>query len=192
MDADDISAWIYALAQADDRDALHPVELAQRLGIEVVRSDTHGPNRGRLDDMTIRIGRRVDGSSLTWIVGHELAEYALRETGYDGEDVERRANQGAAAIIMPRAAFLRHLRHATIAEMARYYDVSCTAASLRYGEVTGQPTAVIVPTHVHIRGEAFEWGDLPGLAKAKPRDLPDGVERVRLFDAVKRVRLIVK
>lgn len=190
MDADDISAWIYAQAEADDEDALHPIELAQRAKIDVVRSDMHGPKRGRMDDGVIRISRRLDGSALTWVVAHELAEHALRENGYVDEDVERRADSGAAAIIMPRRAFVKHLRHASIAEMARYYDVSCTAASLRFGEVTGTPVAVVVPTHVHIRGEAFEWGDLPGLAKAKAP--PEGVERAMLFDAHKRVRLIVK
>lgn len=138
----------------------------------------------------IHVGRRLEGSALTWLVAHELAELALRVTDYRGEDIERLADSGAAAIIMPREAFLKHARHLSIADMARLYNVSCTAASLRYGEVTGRPTAVIVPTHIHIRGEDWEWGDLPGLAKAKAP--PEGVDRARLFDATKRVRLIVR
>lgn len=190
MDADDIQAWLYDRASVDDDEAPHPVALAHRLGIEVVRSDLHGPGRARLDDMTIRVGRRVEGTALVWFVAHELAEFALRESGYVGEDVERRADAGAAAIVMPRRAFSRQVRLASLAEIARFYDLSCTAISLRYGEVTGRPTVVIAPTHVHIRGEAFEWGDLPGLAKAKAP--PEGVERVRLADNQRRVRLIVK
>lgn len=190
MDADDIQAWLYGQAEADDEDPLHPVELAQRAKIDVVRSDMHGPKRGRMDDGVIRIGRRLTGSALTWVVAHELAEHCLRETGYVDEDIERRADSGAAAIIMPRRAFVKHLRHAAISEMARFYDVSGTAASLRFGEVTGRPTVVIAPTHIHIRGEPFEWGDLPGLAKAKAA--PDEVDRAMLFDDHRRVRLIVK
>lgn len=189
MDADDIAAWIYSRARVDEEDPPGPVALARRI-VSVVRSDTHGPHGAKLDEGVIHVGRRLEGSALTWLVAHELAELALRVSDYRGEDIERLADSGAAAIIMPRRAFLKHARHLSIADMARLYRVSGTAASLRFGEVTGRPVAVIAPTHVHIRGEDWEWGDLPGLAKAKAP--PEGVDRVRLFDATKRVRLIVK
>lgn len=189
MDADDIAAWIYSRARVDEEDPPGPVALARRI-VSVVRSDTHGPHGAKLDEGVIHVGRRLEGSALTWLVAHELAELALRVTDYRGEDIERLADSGAAAIIMPRPAFVKHARHLSISDMAKLYGVSCTAASLRYGEVTRRPVAVVAPTHVHIRGEDWEWGDLPGLAKAKAP--PEGVDRARLFDAVKRVRLIVR
>lgn len=190
VDADDISAWIYSRAGADDEDAQHPVALVKPCGLRLVRSDMHGPGRGKLEGTVIRVGRRIEGTALLWVVAHELAEFAIRECDYRGEDAERLADAGAAAIVMPRRAFLKHLRTASLAEMARFYELSCTAISLRYGETTGRPVAVIAPTHVHLRGEPIEWGDLPGLAKAKLP--PEGVERVRLADNKRRVRLIVK
>lgn len=189
LDPDDIAAWIYSRARVDEEDPPGPVGLARRI-VSVVRSDDHGPNGAKLDEGVIHVGRRLQGSALTWLVAHELAELAIRVADYRGEDAERLADSGAAAIIMPRRAFLKHARHMSISDMAKLYDVSCTAASMRFGEVTGRPVAIIAPTHIHIRGEDWEWGDLPGLAKAKAA--PEEVERAMLFDDHRRVRLIVK
>lgn len=188
MDADDIGAWVYGRANADEEDPPGPVALALALGVPVVRSDAHGPRDAVLDDGIIRVSRRATGRRLCWAVAHELAELSLRIEGYRGSDIEALADSGAAAIIMPRRGFLKHLRHLTLADLSRFYDLSCTAVSLRYGETTGRPVAVIAPTHVHVRGEAFEWGDLPGLARAKAP--PPGFDRVRLADDRRRVRLI--
>jgi len=192
LDPDDISAWIFDRAGADDEDPPHPLALVKPCGLRVVFSDNHGPGRGQLDGKVIKLARRLDETAIKWVVAHELAEYCLRQVDYRGEDVELLANAGAAAIVMPRRAFIKHVRHATLAEMARYYELSCTAISLRYGETTNRPVAIIAPTHVHIRGEPIEWGNLPGLAKAKPKDLPEGIERVKLADNHRRVRLIVR
>lgn len=189
LDADDIAAWIYDRARMDEGDPPGPVALARKI-VGVVRSDTHGPHGAKLDEGIIHVGRRLEGSALTWLVAHELAELVIRVTDYRGEDAERLADAGAAAIIMPREAFMRHARHLSIRDMAKLYNVTCTAASLRYGEVTGRPTAIIAPTHIHIRGEDWEWGDLPGLAKAKAA--PEEVDRAMLFDDHRRVRLIVR
>lgn len=190
MDADDISAWVYSRARVDEERPPGPIALAREMGLVIVRSDLHGPGGAKLAEGKIHVGRRVGGDALVWLVAHELAELALRVHDYRGEDIERVADSGAAAIIMPRRAFVKHMRHATISQMAYFYRVSNTAASLRFGEVTSRPLVVIASTHIHVRGEPWEWGDLPGLAKAKT--VPEGVERVRLGDDVRRVRLIVK
>lgn len=189
MDADDIGAWVFGRANADEEDPPGPVALALLMGVPVVRSDLHGPNDAVLDDGIIRVSRRLARQRLVWAVAHELAELCLRVEGYRGGNIEQLADAAAAAIVMPHRGFMKHLRHMTLRQLSGFYDLSCTAVSLRLGETTGRPVAVVAPTHVHVRGEAFEWGDLPGLAKARRK--PAGFDRARVEDDRRRVRLIV-
>lgn len=130
-----------------------------------------------------------------WYILHELAEWRLQALDYREHDAEQQADAIAAALVMPRRAFLAELRHQgrRFSRLAKAFVTSETAVSLRYGETTTIPTAVIDPYQVRTRGDEYGWPAPPvlrGLAQAKrlPRDI--GIERLSLRDDKRRRVLI--
>lgn len=113
---------------------------------------------------------------------HEVGHYVL---GPDASEQE--CDQLAAAVLLPRQAFLRErLEHRRrISTIARSFGSDETCAWLRLAEVTGERVAVVTPRIVRARGNDTEtWlGDAqlrefaaasraPGLKKASLRDDP--------------------
>ena len=118
------------------------------------------------DEWRIYLRRKLPRERVAFAVAHELVEWALR--GYIGEDIETRANLGAAAILVPRRALAR-LRGCTLHELAEAFKVSETLIALREAEVTGEPRAVVSPALVRVRGpEAWVWPSERELRRGHP------------------------
>lgn len=102
------------------------------------------------DAWRIYLRRKLPRERVAFAVAHELCEWAMRGETVR-EDVETRANLGAAALLVPRAALAR-LRGCTLHELAAAFRVSETLIALREAEVTGEPRAVVSPALVRVRG----------------------------------------
>jgi hypothetical protein len=106
-------------------------------------------------------------------IAHELGHYYIpshrnRPTGWCGEDdmvaladsgkqYEWEANDFAAELLMPRRLFMtdagaRDPAFRSIGELASLYDVSATAAAIRYVEVTSEACALVCA-----RAGVIEW-----------------------------------
>lgn len=121
-------------------------------------------------------------------IAHEIGHWALERCGVD--DSEEGSDYIAAALLMPRAAFVQRVREVGVEplQLALSFGVTETAAILRYGEVMGAPLALIAPATVRVRGpESWVWPDEPTLRKAAVTGLP-GLAKVRLQG--KRVALV--
>lgn len=118
------------------------------------------------DEWRIYLRRKLPRERVAFAVAHELCEWAMR--GYIGEDIEQRANLGAAALLVPRRALAR-LRGCTLHELAAAFKVSETLIALREAEVTGEPRAVVSPALVRVRGpEAWVWPSERELRRGVP------------------------
>ncbi len=114
-----------------------------------------------------------------FVLLHELAHVLLGRTA-----TERECDALAAALLVPKRALLRAIgdRGARLPSLARVFGASESCIGLRLGEVTNQPTALVAPASVRIRGSTYPWppeADIrrvaegpatPGLRKAKLRD----------------------
>jgi hypothetical protein len=123
-----------------------------------------------------------------FVIGHELAHWCLGDRVGDEAETERACDALAAALIAPRAAFLRALRRhgARFPRLAKAFATSESLVALRFGETTFAPLALVAPRSVRVRGAAYSWpsaekdirsmvassGAMPGLRKAQLRDDP--------------------
>lgn len=184
-DADAVSSHLHRLASVEDCDPIGPIALARRLGIAVLRAPRGGQHGDAwTSGLTIFVAPRLPLERLVFAVAHELAEWVVGDSA--SEHTEHLCDAAAAAIIAPRAAFLGW--HADVGDdlpaLAAAFRVTETCMAMRLGEVTGRPVIVVAPGHAHVRGEPWEWGDIGAL---RSRDLPRGVERVRLTDDARRI-----
>ena len=101
----------------------------------------------------IYVRRYIDHALRNYLVGHEVAEWALDCAGYCEDDRERAANAIGAALLLPRRAFLRSFRdHGfDLAELAAQYVAPWGAVALRVGETTDTPVALVTQSRVHRR-----------------------------------------
>lgn len=171
---------------ADDREPPDVLELAQKLtGAPVVTI----PHRGLPGDAmlaTVHGHRRIymrsglPGQRLRWAVAHELGHLVL---GLDSstQENEEACDAFAAALLVPRRAYRIALVETgdDYTNLARWFGTSESCVALRYGEVTDEPLALIVPSRVYVRGFDFAWPEesdlrsvalLPGVRKARLRD----------------------
>lgn len=184
-DAEAVSQHLHRVADVDPADPVGPLALAARLGIPVLRAQRRGfDGDAWTDGLSIIVAPRLPLERLVFAVAHELAEWVLGSRA--DETTEALCDAAAAAIVAPRDAFLDW--HADVGDdlpaLAAAFRVTETCMAMRIGEVTGRPVIVVAPDHAHVRGEAWEWGDLVAL---RSRALPRGVERVRLTDAPRRI-----
>lgn len=140
------------------------------------------------------VNPRLGPRRRAFAVAHELAERHLAEQGYEGEDIERRANALGAALLVPAPALRTALRVVgrRLPDLADAFDVSQSIVALRLGEVTGTPLALVLERRVAIRGEPFEWpapARLVAIAGGQ-ESVPDGVEVERITDARRRAAFV--
>lgn len=124
---------------------------------------------------------------LAHVVGHELGHWICRREGV--EDREDLCDAIGAAIVAPRAAYLAALSHhgARLHALAETFATTESLVALRYGEVTGAPTALITRESVRTCGE-YPWppeNELRQLARSGG----DRLRRLRLRDDPHRVVL---
>jgi hypothetical protein len=82
-----------------------------------------------------------DGSTRS--LAHELAHHACTLFGLPTPHDERFVVAVASALVVPRDAYLRALRHGvSLADRAARFGVQETCVALREGETTGRPVAV--------------------------------------------------
>lgn len=140
------------------------------------------------------INPRLSPRRRAFSIAHELAERHLSRLGYEGEDVEARANAIGAALLVPAPALRFALRQIgrRLPELSDVFDVSQSIVALRLGEVTGSPLALVMDHRVAVRGEPFAWPSAARLvAIAGGREaVPDGIVVEKISDA--RRRAVVK
>ncbi len=123
-------------------------------------------------------------------VGHELAHWYYRRTGYSGNDLELRCDALSAALLAPMP-FFRSIRRriVDVPDVAQALGTTQSLAALREGEVLGTPTALVQPARIRIRGDEWGWpseDELRRYAKAGHAAL----RKVRISDEPKRVVIV--
>lgn len=139
------------------------LEIAAMLGIPVVFTrppDVHGegeiePYRG---DFRILLLTGLSPQESSFAAAHEISHVWFRRTGaafLTQDDEEDAADQVAAALLMPAALLLRSfiLHDPDFPALALEYGVSQTAMALRFGELTGQPVAIVGASRPLFRGQ---------------------------------------
>jgi hypothetical protein len=121
-----------------------------------------------------------------FIVLHELS-HVLLGRGASEQD----CNSLAAALLMPRDAFLAALKdHGTrLPRLARSFGATESCVGLRFGEVTERPTALVSPSAVKIRGAAYLWPNEASLRALAESPKTPGLKRARLRDDTTRAVL---
>lgn len=162
VDTEAATLRLYARANVDPEYPPGPHEVAARLGVEIRYNaaqvvDGSGANYDPTRDV---VWLRPDLSLPTELLmlWHELAERELLPLGRTAGH-EQLCDQLAYRLRMPHPGF------AWVAEevgpawtaLARPWFASHVAAGLRWGEVTGEPTAVVTPSGVRYRGERWAW-----------------------------------
>lgn len=122
-------------------------------------------------------------------LGHEIAEWALRREGIrdgHGMDVESSADALAAALLAPRpfATSACRARGGSWTQLALDFGCTESCAALRYGEVTGEPLALVTPASIRERGAPAPWPEDSLMRSAAPCP---GVVKVRLRDDPNRI-----
>lgn len=187
---------IYREAGCDPASPVSPEELARGLlgaaGIlEQAQPITSAAWCNAHSRLLLRPG--VAGTRRSWLLAHELAERHLSRLNYRGADVEAFANRIAASLIAPAPAVRLALRALgqDYAALAEVFDTTQSVMALRIGEVTGQPTALVTRTRVHIRGDEWCWPDEAELRAilARPANsfLPAKTRLLRLQDSFNRL-----
>lgn len=136
------------------------------------------------DAIEVRAG--LSSYARQWALAHELAERILSRGCWSSEIVEQFADAIAGALLVPAPLFRAGLRACgrSLPRLSQAFGVSQSVVSLRLGEVTGSPLALVTRQRVHIRGDMWGWPaerDLRRLAIATV--LPPEVERVVLTDS---------
>ena len=193
-EADAWATTIRERAGVDADEVVKPSELARGLGVELYQArglrlpgDAALAFWGGKPRIALRSGLSVERARFA--VFHELAEYAL--AGHVDATIEDACNAIAAALAMPRRAFLRAIRdlgedpHA----LAHAFRVTPTAAALRLGETTQIPLAALTPSWMWIRGRAITWPPEPEIRRIARGGRP-GIRKLGLEP--RRVALIVE
>jgi hypothetical protein len=145
------------------------------------------------DRRVIAVNPRLADATYQWAIGHELGHW-IRGTGHGERDCEEAAcHYVAAALLMPRAAFLGAYRRrghdaSSVHQLALAFGVTDTSAALRIGETDGRPVAVVAPHRIFARGDA-EWPEEAAIRTWAKRGNPS-LSRVRLVDDCARVALV--
>jgi len=143
----------------------------------------------------IYVREGLSASRLNHAIAHELGEWFLRCRGYVEADVEELSGRVAAAICVPRAAFVSaHGNYGDdLSGLSKAFRVSESLMALRAAECLGTPTALITRKVVRIRGEPREWpttrGEWTELVK-QVRAHPNGLSIRTLSDS--RGRFVIR
>jgi len=116
---------------------------------------------------------------------HELAHWAIGLRAAESD-----CDALAAALLVPRGAFLRAVRAkgGRIATLAATFKTTHSFAALRLGETTHRPVALVTAESIRTRGAAYTWPSGAQLLRAARGDLP-GIRKIGLPDDPGRVAL---
>lgn len=142
----------------------------------------------------INVRDTLNARQLNHAIAHELGEWFLRCKGYTEPDVEELSGRVAAAICVPRPAFVsaRARLGEDLAAMSAEFRVSQSLMVLRVAECCGTATALITRRVVRTRGAPWDWPTTrDGWARliARGRDRQDGLRITSLSDSRRRVAL---
>lgn len=194
MELERLAQEIRTIAHLDDDDLPLAPEIAERvLGKGSVLFGLPG-TAARLDGLRIIVP--PEHPDLNFIVGHELAEWALRDVlRFRGPhpEKEQAANYVAAALLAPPMTVRRaysyfgeHLR-----PLAKTFGLSQTSATLRLAEVRGDERAVVTRSgNVLLRTQGtFPWADVPVADVAHGRTQWMGLAKARLRGGIDEGRI---
>lgn len=164
------------------------------MGDRAVRTVPRGTlsNAGALvrinDEWRIYLDRPRPDAVKRFVALHEFAHWAL-----GGDASERDCDSLAAALLLPREAFLRALseRGVALPQLARAFGATETCVALRLGETTDQALALITPATVRVRGEGYSWPAESTIRALAAHPKP-GLRKTQLRDDSRRVALLVK
>jgi len=136
----------------------------------------------------------LNSRQLNHAIAHELGEWFLRCRGYADSDVEDLSSRVAAAICVPRPAFMpAHRQYGEdLTRLSQSFAVSESLMALRIAECLGLATALITRRVVRTRGEAHDWPSTPEGWKelvAHAREHPNGLSVRNVSDSKGRVIL---
>jgi hypothetical protein len=128
-----------------------------------------------------------------FVIAHELAHWALGDRAGDELETERACDALAAALIAPRAAFLKmvHRHGARFTRLAKAFATTESLVVLRYGETTLEPLALVAPRSVRVRGAEYSWPSEPAIRAMAIGPKP-GLRKASLRDDVRRIALVAK
>jgi predicted transcriptional regulator len=197
-EAEDVAARLLHRAGYDLDDAPGPVRIAHGLGVEILRvapEECWGRGEAARDCDLIYVRAGLAPEELAFTIAHEVMEWHLARAPHPlahGPQKEAFCDIGAAALLAPRRAFYEDARHhgPDLSRLGRRYGITQSCAALRYGEVTGAPTALVAPMTVRLRG--LPWGWPPRAQMRRLACLPamPGMIRTRLGDDRARVALV--
>lgn len=181
-----VALALYRRAGLEPDTPADPVELAERLlGEGCVRLVHSGalPGTAALARVVgcwrVYVRSRASAERQRFAVLHELGHYAL---GLSAREAD--CDAVAAALLLPYPAFRRAAIElgADWSALAARFDCSESAVALRWGEVVGDPLALVAPLTVRVRGLPWGWpqhdhairelaaAPRPGLASTRLRD----------------------
>ena len=122
---------------------------------------------------------------------HELAHHHLGTDAHGSPELEALCDAIAGALLCPRRAFRAAVSAHGMAwaQIAIDFNVEESCAILRYGEVMGEPLALVAPRSVRVRGQDWTWPDERGLRRLARAGGP-GVARTELAGDTRRVVLL--
>lgn len=200
-DLDGLADALYREAKLELDEPVNPAALARTLlgssdAVQVVPPHALKYTRAQLafvsGEWRIYV-RRDDRPTMAFNVAHELAHWALRREGYDGDNEERDADYLGAAIIAPRRAFGAAVRiHGRdYVALAEAFGTTESLAALRFGEATSTPLALVRPGLVRVRSQlSFVWPDEGTITRWARGAVPRGLVKTRLTDDPRRVLLV--
>lgn len=180
-DIEGLAGWLLKRAGVPDDEHVHPDDVAEGCGVScwTWRGVRTGAVLVRVRrSWQIHVHPRLDILATRWAVAHELGHYALHVAGaHDAMTDETSADAIAAALLAPRRAMrLAARKHGpAFVALGDAFDVWPSCCALRWGEVTGEPVALLTPrAPVMVRGEPFVWPPerilrrgAPGLVRAE-------------------------
>ena len=139
----------------------------------------------------IYLSNRLGPTRAAFVALHELAHLHLGAREHGGPELEALCDAIAAALLCPRMAFRAAVcaRGLDWAQLALDFGTSCSVVALRYGEVTGEPMALVAPRRVRVRGAEWTWPTERGIRRLARSGGP-GLARTVLPDDERRVLLL--
>jgi hypothetical protein len=171
----------------------HPVDIAEALlGEGCVRGVHAGalPGAGSLARFQGRSWIFFRSSlpvvRLPFVVAHEIGHFVL-----GAEAPEWACDAFAGALLAPRRAFMRATQElgADWSALSRRFGCTESWAALRWGEVIGEPLALVAPVTLRVRGEPYGWPEEPTKLRALAAADRPGLRKARLRDDPRRVVL---
>jgi hypothetical protein len=145
----------------------------------------------------INVRDGLNARQLNHAIAHELGEWFLRCKGYAEPDVEELSGRVAAAICVPRVAFVaaRARLGEDLAALSAEFRVSQSLMALRVAECLGVATALVTRRVVRTRGVAWDWpatraGWSELVAQVRVQQ-PNGVSITHVGDSRRRLVLRV-